>query len=41
MFLFIVHLQTDPMFNNNNNNNNNNNDKFGIYTDLGLITLKK
>ena len=26
MFLFIAHLQTDPMFNNNNNNNNNNND---------------
>ena len=24
MFLFIAHLQTDPMFNNNNNNNNNN-----------------
>ena len=22
MFLFIAHLQTDPMFNNNNNNNN-------------------
>ena len=25
MFLFIAHLQTDPMFNNNNSNNNNNN----------------
>ena len=25
MFLFIAHLQTDPMFNNNDNNNNNNN----------------